>query len=355
MTLADRELVALAVDGDQDALTEVVRRVQDPVYRLALRMTGHPSDAEDATQEILIRVLTRLAGFRGDAALVTWAYRIATNHLINLSRRPRHELLAFDGYRQDLLDGLAAPAYTGPGGELFAEEIRLLCTQALLQCLDRPGRAAYVLADVIGLSGDEAAWILDITPAAYRKRLERARRQVRTALTDRCGLLDSAAPCRCGKRITYAVQKGRLGPNGPGYTRLPTTPDVTRQTATSLSQLRDVGELLRSHPRYAAPQAKVDAVLALARSGRYPDVLPRSGAADGAADASLARLGDLAVGGGVEADVVERTGGHGEPDRGESGATAVDLGVVVALSRSERSDDQPDDEHPASGPHRYLR
>lgn len=72
-------------------------------------------------------------------------------------------------------------------------------------------------------------------------------------------------------------------------------------------------------------------------------------------DMSCARLGNLAVGGGVETDVVERTGGQGNSDRGDSGAAAVKLGVVVALSRSERSYDQPGDEHPPSGPHRYLQ
>ena len=59
------ELVARAVDGDKAALEEVVRLLQDPLYRLALRMTWRPADAEDATQEILIRVVTRLASWRG--------------------------------------------------------------------------------------------------------------------------------------------------------------------------------------------------------------------------------------------------------------------------------------------------
>lgn len=269
----DRRLVARAVDGDQDALTEVARRVQDPLYRLALRMTGAPADAEDAVQEILIRILTRLATFQGEAALVTWAYRIALNHLINLRRRPARELLTFDGYRRDLLDGLAAPAPADPGpeGALLADEVRLLCTQALLQCLDRPGRAAYVLGDVLQLSGEESAWILGISSPAYRKRLERARRQVREALNDRCGLLDRKAPCHCGKRIGYARAKGRIGEDGP-VLAVHKTVDA-RQTAVDLGRLRDVGELIRSHPNYAAPEARVDAVLALARSGRFEGVL----------------------------------------------------------------------------------
>lgn len=282
MNDADLALATRAVDGDQDALTEIAKRVQDPVYRLALRMTGRPHDAEDAVQEILIRILTRLSTFHGEAALLTWAYRIAVNHLVNQRHRPRRELLTFDTYRQDLLDGLATPAYDGPDGDLLAEEIRLLCTQALLQCLDEPGRAAYVLGDIIGLSGTEAAWVLATTPATYRKRLERARRQVRDAMRNRCGLLDPTAPCQCGRRVTYALAKGRIGESGPVYAAHPTaeTPSpaggkaATEHTAAGIAQLRDVGELLRSHPRYAAPRERVEAVLALARSGEYGGLLP---------------------------------------------------------------------------------
>lgn len=271
MRESDRHLVARAVAGDQDALTEVVRRVQDPLYRLALRMTGAPADAEDAVQEILIRVLTRLATFQGEAALLTWTYRIALNHLIDVRRRSGRELLTFDGYRQDLLDGIAAPAAAGPESALLADEVRLLCTQALLQCLDRPGRAAYVLGHLLRLSSEESAWVLGISSATYRKRLERARRQVRDAMNERCGLLDRKAPCQCGKRIGYARAKGRIGAGGPVLATHETVD--ARQTAVDLSRLRDVGDLMRSHPNYAAPEARVGAVLALARSGRFEGVL----------------------------------------------------------------------------------
>ncbi|MBO2462398.1 RNA polymerase sigma factor [Actinomadura violacea] len=269
-------LVARAVEGDQDALAEVLAHVQDPVYRLALRMTGRVADAEDATQEILIRIMTRLSMFRGEASLVTWAYRIAMNHLLNLRRRPA-EMPTFGTYRQDLLNGLQTPAYTGPDSGLLAEEIRLLCTQALLQCLDGAGRAAYVVGEILGLPGDEAAWVLAISPPAYRKRLERARRQVRRALQDRCGLLDAPAPCRCDKRITYAIDKGRIASTGPVLATHPTGAKHDAQTVTAaaaLEQLRDVGELLRAHPDYAAPEARTKAVLALVRSTRYKNLLP---------------------------------------------------------------------------------
>jgi hypothetical protein len=192
-------------------------------------------------QEILIRVMTRLASFRGEAALVTWAYRIGVNHLVSMRRKLPQEMLTFDGYRQDLLDGLpapgsTAPAYTAPDSDLLADEIRLICTQALLQCLNRPGRAAYVVGEVLGL-------------------------------------LDSAAPCQCGTRVNHAIAKGRIGPGGPVYATHARAANATK-AAADLSHLRNVGELLRTHPDYAAPETRTRALLALIRSGRYEGLLP---------------------------------------------------------------------------------
>jgi RNA polymerase sigma factor (sigma-70 family) len=147
------ELVARAVDGDKAALEEVVRLLQDPLYRLALRMTWRPADAEDATQEILIRVVTRLASWRGEAELLTWAYRIGVNYLLNLRRKtPREaEQLSLDEFRADLADGLADADYQGPEAAVLAEEVRLSRTQSMLHraasscatassCLSKPAR-----------------------------------------------------------------------------------------------------------------------------------------------------------------------------------------------------------------------
>ena len=263
-------VVARAIGGNAAALEEIVRRVQDHVYRLALRMAGRPPDAEDATQEILIRVITRLASWRAEASLVTWAYRIAVNYLLNL-RRTAHERreLTFDALGEQLADGLATSDYQGPDAELLAEEVRLGCTQAMLQCLDRAGRVTYVLGGIFGLPSDQAAWILDISPAAYRKRLERARQRIRTFMTARCGLVNQSAPCRCARRVQTAAARGLIDPRRPAFTGHPTTAAVA-DGARQMYQLRDADAILRSHPAYAAPRARSEAVLSLLRSGRFP-------------------------------------------------------------------------------------
>src|SRR3989344_8616332 len=83
----DRELVQLAKGGSRTALEELVVRHQTWIYNLALRMTHHPEDAKDATQEILIKLFTRLSTFDGRSSLRTWLYRIVLNHLLNTKRR----------------------------------------------------------------------------------------------------------------------------------------------------------------------------------------------------------------------------------------------------------------------------
>src|SRR5260370_37661191 len=87
----DQSLVTRARSGDRKALEELIQRHQAWIYNIAVRMLFHPQDAEDATQEILVKVLTRLASFGSRSSFRTWLYRVGFNHLLNL-KRAREEL-----------------------------------------------------------------------------------------------------------------------------------------------------------------------------------------------------------------------------------------------------------------------
>lgn len=100
--------VERAKDGDKVALEAVVRAIQDRVYGLAMRMLGHPADAEDATQEILIKIVTHLSDFRHESAFMTWVYRIAANSLLTIRKsRAEREELTFVRFGERLSEGLA--------------------------------------------------------------------------------------------------------------------------------------------------------------------------------------------------------------------------------------------------------
>src|ERR1700737_909094 len=102
------ETVQKAQSGDPAALAEIVRDVQGRVYGVALRMLWHPEDAQDVTQEILLRVVTHLGGFRGDSKFETWVYRIAVNHLLTWRKsRMEEQGLTFEAFGRDLEEGLA--------------------------------------------------------------------------------------------------------------------------------------------------------------------------------------------------------------------------------------------------------
>src|SRR6266700_8370787 len=99
----DRDLVARARSGERDALEDLVQRHQAWIYNIAVRMLYHPQDAEDATQEILVKVLTRLASFEGRSSFRTWLYRVAFNHLLNMKRgREEQKSISFSLYGDSL-------------------------------------------------------------------------------------------------------------------------------------------------------------------------------------------------------------------------------------------------------------
>ncbi|MFE3026262.1 RNA polymerase sigma factor [Nocardia tengchongensis] len=270
----ERDLVARAVGGDRAAVADVVRLLQDPIYRLALRMVWRPADAEDATQEILLRTVGNLASWRGEAKLTTWAYRIGVNYLLNLKRQTPQEAqqLSLDQFGEGLRDGLAEEDYRGPEATLLTHEVRLNCSQAMLQCLGRDERVAYVLSDVFEVSSEEAAWIVGATPAAYRKRVERAKKRLGNFLQSTCGLANPEAFCRCSRRVEKAVELGRVDPRRPAFAAHPITPGGrgVAEAERQMIRLHDAAAVLGAHPDYAAPQAKMEAIAGLLRSGRFP-------------------------------------------------------------------------------------
>lgn len=260
----DADLVHSAVraaqDGDAAALEQLVVSVRDRVYRLSLRMTSCPADAEDATQEILIRVITRLSSYRGEAAFTTWVHRIAVNCLLDRSKSTAERLeLTFDSFAADLLDGLAASPSTAPDAGILERELQLACTHAMLTCLDREHRIAYILGEIFEVDSDDGGYICEIPAATYRKRLSRARRRVRSFLTDHCGLVNPTAACRCSRRVDVAVRVGRIDPYRLIFT------DRTEDVNNEMIRLHQAAELLRSLPPATVRVSTVNAVTNLIR------------------------------------------------------------------------------------------
>lgn len=246
------QFVAAAQDGDAPALERLVRAVHDRVYRLALRMTARPADAEDAAQEILIRVITRLSTYRGEAAFTTWVHRVAVNYLLDRSKNCVERMeLTFDRFAVDLLDGLSTAPSAAPDADLLEREVQLACTHAVLTCLDREHRVAYVLGDIVGVNSEDGAYICDVPAATYRKRLSRARHRIRAHLSANWGLVSDAAPCRCPKRVDAAQRTGRVDRDRLEF--IDPRQSDTAEVNAEFSRLYDAANLLRSLPQATVP------------------------------------------------------------------------------------------------------
>ena len=160
--VALEELAARAVDGDRDALEALCRQLQHYVYRLALRFFSHPQDAEDASQEIMIAVLTNLGRFEGRSKLTTWVYTIATRHLLR-ARAGRLETLVQgpEPFAEFLDRNLADDCRNETASEvehrLLRGEVRSACTYGMLLCLSRELRITYPLGDLFRFTEGQAA------------------------------------------------------------------------------------------------------------------------------------------------------------------------------------------------------
>jgi RNA polymerase sigma factor (sigma-70 family) len=200
----DEELVCKAQAGDKEALEQLVRRHQPWIFNIAIRMIWRRDLAEDATQEILVKIVTKLGSFRGDSRFRTWLYRIAVNHLLNLRKSEMEERMTFADLGRSLdntpnLD-LPDPQTIPVELPLLVEETRLSCMNAMLLCLDRRQRLVFILGEIFGMSSEVGAEVIEISPDKFRQLLSRARRDLYQFMSDKCGLVNSANPCRCAKK-----------------------------------------------------------------------------------------------------------------------------------------------------------
>jgi hypothetical protein len=142
----------------------------------------------------------------------------------------------------------------------------------MLLCLDRDHRLAYILGEIFEVSSEQGGYILDITPAAFRKRLSRGRKRLHEFMGNHCGLVKASNPCTCEKQALY-VASGESG-EVPGriFTAYPCKgrhdPDVMERLR-EFDELERVAVLFRSHPEYSAPQKFVDNLRNLMLSGHF--------------------------------------------------------------------------------------
>lgn len=274
----DRELVLRAQTGDRDALERLIARHQAWIYNIVRRMLYWPQDSEDTTQEILIKVITKLETFEGRSSFRTWLYRMVINHVLNLKRR-KSEDWDFNRYKV-VLDAMpdkeppdlhAIPADI----QLVVKEAQIGCTTGVLLCLDREQRLIYVLSEIFGATDSVGAELFEITRENFRQKRSRARRDLHAFLNDQCGLVNSANPCRCAKKTAAFIQAGFVNPQKLLFARerVIHVREVAEKALDNLDALQTAfSEVHRDHPFHEPPDF-VAALRSLLDSSNFKSTL----------------------------------------------------------------------------------
>jgi RNA polymerase sigma factor (sigma-70 family) len=268
--------VRQAKNGNKQSLETVVERIQERIYGLALRMLGNNEDAEDETQEILIKVITHLSNFREESAFSSWVYRVASNHLLTIrKRKSEREAVTFDFLEEMILadtDKTYPLTVSGPERDLLAEEARLGCMQTVLACLDKKTRITYILGNIFGVTSKEGAYIFDITAEAFRKRLSRGRKCIAEFMMKHCGLINENNTCRCLKQAGKKPVSIQAIPAGRPLVK---KDGVVKGRAEAVAHLKELSEIdrtaamFRRYPQYQSPDSFTNIVKDLIRSGKY--------------------------------------------------------------------------------------
>ncbi len=249
-------LIEKATAGEKESLETVLLSVQDFVFNLSLRMLGSFPDAEDAAQDILLKVITHLSSFKGESAFSTWVFRIAVNHLKNYQKHMFAKFpLSFEFYGDDIKNGNKddIPDLTqNVEASILAEELKLSCTNVMLQCLDTESRCIFILGTMFRVDSRIAGDILGITPEAYRKRLSRIRSRMADFLTEYCGEYGNGT-CHCADRINYAIQNHRISPAQLSFTTA-VPMETMAEVKEAMEDIDDLSQTFSFCKAYQSPE-----------------------------------------------------------------------------------------------------
>jgi len=170
-------MIRQTLDGDAMAQRKIYDTHVGRVYRLAYRMSGDPTMAEDLTQDIFIRVFDRLADFRGDGAFGGWLHRIATS-VIYSALRKRQRLRQYEAGEVDPAILESASAILPPDRDLRRR------LDAAIGALDMNHRLVFVMHELEGFTHQEIAEAMDTPVGTAKARLSRAKNKLRTLLSD---------------------------------------------------------------------------------------------------------------------------------------------------------------------------
>jgi RNA polymerase sigma factor (sigma-70 family) len=256
-SIDDKELINDALGGSKTALEHLLKRHYNFIYNVALRFVLNPDDAQDLTQEAVIKVITKLSQFNQKSEFRTWLYRIVFNHFLN-SKRHKLETVVydFDDYGNSL-DNIPFEDLNHQEQEDFKDKIedaKIGCMTGMLLCLNREQRLVYILGEIFEVDSKTGADLLQISADNFRQQLTRARKDLYNFMNNKCGLVNSNNPCRCPKKTKGFIKAGWVNEHNLQFNNH-FTKRISEISITKANQCDNVMEekyasLFKEHPYY---------------------------------------------------------------------------------------------------------
>ncbi len=280
----ETELVQAAKEGSKAALERLIRIHQPWVFNIVLRMVEDYHDAEDLSQEIILKSFLHIDSFNGVSRFSTWLYRITVNHVLAMKKtnaelqREKYRksadhpnkkpvLAEEDAESEDFIDVKNIPHDLS----VLADELMIKCTLGMLLCLKRKQRIVYILGHVMAVNSKAAGEILDMKPDNFRKMLSRARERIHNFMHDRCSLVNPACGCTCERVLPRSVKNGYIDPLTLHFTsgNAPLVRDIAIDAKERMVShvAMPSHDLFRAHPFQESPDFSRKVLEILASSG----------------------------------------------------------------------------------------
>ncbi|OUS00895.1 hypothetical protein A9Q86_09090 [Flavobacteriales bacterium 33_180_T64] len=213
---SDTILIEQSLTGNRQALENLIKKHQDWIYNIALTFVGDRDEAADLTQEVLIKIVTKLDSFKQKSTFKTWVYRIVKNHFLNMKRgKYETNALTFEQFGQGI-DQLPNENLSNYSFEvedkLLVKEAKISCMKGMLLCLDREQRMIYIIGELFEFTDTIGSEVMEISKENFRVKLHRAKKQLYNFMNDKCGLVNKRNPCRCARKTAGFIKMGFVDP-----------------------------------------------------------------------------------------------------------------------------------------------
>ncbi|MEM6843417.1 MAG: RNA polymerase sigma factor [Bacteroidota bacterium] len=209
----DDELIRLAQEGNRKALESLLLKHQPYIYNVAWKMVRNPNDAADLTQEALIKITVNLSKFKFSSTFRTWAYRIVLNHFLTAQRRKSElQINSFEVMSAGLANtpDQDLSEVEQEGSRIYIREMNLMCMSGMLLCLTREQRLIFIIGEMFNADHTIGSELMNISKDNFRAKLRKARKDIYHFMNNQCGLVNKNNPCRCHKKVTFALRGGHI-------------------------------------------------------------------------------------------------------------------------------------------------